>query len=283
MPSLRLAIDVSGRILRVLEGLPGGPVRCGELSVPDGAIEGGRISDPAAVGSTLRQLLARTEVMTTRALIAASDVIASFRVLKFPDGTNDDAIDAAVRSQLPAADERLAVRRVEVLSRQPGRTVYATVWDRGQVNAIADCARQAGIEPAVVELKSLSVARAVPLASCVVLDATAEPYEVLLIEDHIPRAWHSFFPKRDVVQAAALAAGIRPVLSFYRQTMGEALPAEAPIVVRADQPPPAHLAASLAELCGRPVEVLPRPGRIDPDVRLAPYLACVGLVMRRRA
>jgi hypothetical protein len=257
-------------------------MRCGELSAPDGAIQGGRIVDPVAVGDTLRQLLARAEIQTARALVAASDVIASFRVLTFPDGTNDDAIDAAVRSQLPTADERLAVRRVEVLTQRPGRTVYATVWDRGQVNAIVESARHAGLDPAVVDLKSLCMARALPLPSCLLLDTSADPYEVLLIHDHIPRVWHSFSPGPEGDLATGLAAGLKPVLGFYRQLGGDGFSADAPIVIRSDQPPPPLMAARLAELCGRPVEGLPRPSRIDPDLRFGPYLACVGLVMRRR-
>ena len=257
-------------------------MKCGELSTPDGAIEGGRIMDPAAVGNTLKQVLARAEVMSTRAMIAASDTIASFRVLSFPDGTKDDAIDAAVRSQLPAADQRLAVRRLEVLTNRPGRTVYATVWDRGQVNAIAETARVAGVDPAVVDLKSLCVARAVPLAACILIDMSAAPCEVLLIEDHIPRVWYSFTPEDDRELAGAIAAGLKPVLGFYRQVTGEAFSGEAPIVIRSDQPPAPLMAARLAELSRRSVEGLPRPARIDPDLRLGPYLACVGLVMRRR-
>ena len=266
----------------MLEGLPGGPMRCGELSVPDGAMEGGRIVDAIAVGNTLKLLMARTEVMSTKALIAASDVIASFRVLSFPDGTSDDAIEMAVRNQLPAADQRLAVRRVAILSDRPGRTVYATVWDREQVNAIAESARVAGVDPTVVDLKSLCVARAVPLVACIVLDVSVVPHEILLIEDHIPRVWHSFSLPAEGDLAAGLAAGLKPVLGFYRQVAGTAFPAGAPIVIRSDQPPASFMSARLAELCGRPVEGLPRPARVDPDLRFGPYLACVGLVMRRR-
>jgi hypothetical protein len=258
-------------------------MRCGELGVPEGAIEGGRIIDPAAVGNTLRQLLARTDITTSRALIAASDVIASFRVLTFPDDTGEEAIDAVVKSQLPATDQRLALRRIEVLTAHPGRTVYAAVWDRTQVKAIAECARNGGVEPAVIDLKSLCIARAVPLSSCIVLDMSDEPHEILLIDAHIPRVWHSIPPDFGSDLVTGLATGLKPVLGFYRQVSGDAFPADSPIVIRSDEPPAADMAARLAEVCGRPVEALPRPARIDPDLRFGSYLPCVGLVMRRLA
>ena len=84
MATSRLALDLSGGTLRVLDGVPGGPMRCGEAAPPPGAFERGRVLDPAALGQAIRQLLARTEISATRALIAASDVIASFRMLTFP-------------------------------------------------------------------------------------------------------------------------------------------------------------------------------------------------------
>ncbi|TMF73236.1 MAG: hypothetical protein E6I15_11415, partial [Chloroflexi bacterium] len=89
MPASRLAVDLSGTTLRVLEGTPGGVMRCGEGAPPPGSMDHGRVVDPTLLGQALRQLVARTEISGNRALIAASDAIASFRVLNFSTGTAD--------------------------------------------------------------------------------------------------------------------------------------------------------------------------------------------------
>src|SRR4029077_1133540 len=161
---IRLAVDLSGGTLRVLEGTPGGPMRCGESAAPAGALEGGRVLDAPALGQALRQLLARSDITTTRALIAASDVIASFRLLNFPKGTSDADIDAAVKVQLNLGSDRMAARHIEVAGNRDDRTIFAAVWDRQQVQTIASAVRSAGLEPAAVDLKSLCVARAIPVA-----------------------------------------------------------------------------------------------------------------------
>src|ERR1700686_5743792 len=126
MPASRLALALSGGTLRVLEGMPGGPMRCGEAAPPPGAFEGGRVLDPAALGQAIRLLLARSEISATRALIAASDVIASFRVLSFPKGTPDAEIDAAGKVQLNMGSDRMAVRHIEVPGERDERTIFAT-------------------------------------------------------------------------------------------------------------------------------------------------------------
>jgi hypothetical protein len=263
--------------------MPGGTMRCGESAAPEGALEGGRVKDAAALGQALRQLLARSEITTTRALIAASDVIASFRVLTFPKGTSDSEIAAAVKVQLNLGSDRMAARHIEVAGGGGDRTIFAAVWDRAQVQAIAAAARQAGLEPVAVDLKSLCVARAIPVASCILLDMTADPCEAVLIDDRVPRTAHSFRLESGGDLALALANGLKPVLAFQRRSGQSGFGPESPILVRSDQMLPSLLTSRLEQLIGHPVDSLPRPARIDPDVRFVPYLTCIGLVMRRRA
>lgn len=257
-------------------------MRCGEGAVPQGSLEGGRVLDAAALGQALRHLLARTEVVTTRALIAASDTIASFRVLTFPKSATDAEVDAEVRSQLPLGSLRMALRHIEVLKGRGRRTLYATVWDRGQVQAIADTARAAGLEPVVVDLKSLCVARAVPLNSCILLDLSAEPYEVVLIDERVPRVWHTFKIESSGDVAASLATGLKPVLGFYKQSGSATFGQDSPVLIRADQQLPSQVITRLQQLTGHPVGPLPQPHRTQPEVRFTSFLTCIGLVMRRQ-
>lgn len=279
MPASRLAIDLSGGTIRALDGVPGGPMRSGEIGVAEQAMEGGHIRDPAVVGTAIRQLLARAEINTGRAMVAASDAIASFRVMTFAPGTSDDEVDAEVRAQLPAHD-RLSIRRREVLDGVPGRTIYATAWDRDSVRAITEAVRTAGLEPAVVDLKSLCLARAVTAPACVILDMSGQPVEAILIDAHVPRAWHAFKLGADGDLAMSIAAGLKPVFAFYR-TRADQFPPDAPILVRAEQMLPASVATRLRQLTGRPVEPVPQPPRVDPALRYSAYLTCIGLVMRR--
>jgi hypothetical protein len=257
-------------------------MRCGESAAPGSALDGGRVKDAEALGQSIRQLLARSEITSTRALIAASDVIASFRLLTFPKGTSDADIEAAVKRQLNIGSDRMAARHIEVAGSQDDRTIFAAVWDRNQVLAIASAARHAGLEPAAVDLKSLCVARAIPVASCILLDMTADPCEAVLIEDRVPRTAHSFRLESGGDLALALANGLKPALAFQRRSGAAGIGSDSPILVRSDQVLPSLLTGRLEQLTGHPVDSLPRPSRIDPDVRFVPYLTCIGLVMRRR-
>jgi hypothetical protein len=256
-------------------------MRCGEAAAPPGAIENGRILDSAALGLALRHLIARTEINTTRALIAASDTVASCRVLTFPKTVTEAEVDAAVRTELNLGSERMSSRHVDVLTGRDERTVFAAVWDRGQVQAIANATKLAGLDPAVVDLKSLCVVRALPEVSCLFLDMTVDPCEAVLIDERIPRVWHAFKLSSGGDLAVAMAAALKPVLGFHRRLGAAGFGPQSPIVVRADQPLPTNLAGRLQKLTGHPVSDVSQPPRVDPDVRFGPFLTCLGLVMRR--
>jgi hypothetical protein len=243
----------------------------------------GRIMDVGGVSNALRALLARAEIRGTRALIAVSDALASFRVLKFPADATDQAIDSATTKELPADPDRMASWWTDVHQDGHGRVVFAAVWDRNLVKRAADVARGAGLEPTVVELKSLCIARAVTEASCVVVDISASPVEIFVIDHHVPQVWHSFdltVPAGEDI-GPALAVPLRQVLRFYGRRRDVDFSATSPILIAGDQTVSSQTFSHLEELLGHPVASLVGPPRVPEDVRHGTYLTCLGMLMRR--
>jgi hypothetical protein len=243
----------------------------------------GRIMDVGGVSNALRALLARAEIRGTRALIAVSDALASFRVLKFPADATDQAIDSATTKELPADPDRMASWWTDVHQDGHGRVVFAAVWDRNLVKRAADVARGAGLEPTVVELKSLCIARAVTEASCVVVDISASPVEIFVIDNHVPQVWHSFeltVPAGEDI-GPALVVPLRQVLRFYGRRRDVDFRATSPILIAGDQTVSSQTFSRLEEVLGHPVASLVAPPRVPEDVRHGTYLTCLGMLMRR--
>ena len=267
--------------LRVVEGLPGSHMRCGESGLPPGAMAGGKVIDQTAVGQALRQVIARAEITVSRAMIAISDRLASSRVLSFPVQAAETDLAAAVKAQLDLGSERMAYRYYDIPSSFPGeRLVFATVWDRRNVDAVLGAARYAGLEPGVVDLKSMCLARTLTVDSCLLLDLVSNPCEAVLVDERIPRLWHTFEVDWDGDIAQSIATGLRPMVGHQRYAYASFGP-ESPIVVRAEPAIPEEGASRLERLTARRVVPVPVPPRIGDEVRHIPYLTCLGLIMRR--
>jgi hypothetical protein len=282
-PESHLAVDLSGGLIRFVNGVMGGPMRSGSAGTPSGAVAGGRVQDPAGVGIVLKQLLARSEITETRALVAASDAVATFRVLKLPPAATDNEIDSAVSRELPLDPSRMATRWMDLQRGAAVREVYAASWDRAQVKNVTEAARLAGLEATVVELKSTCTARAVSEAACVVLDMSSDPMEAILIDGCVPQVWHSFRADASLGDdlVPALAAPLRSVLKFYKSRRGTNFGSQCPVLISGEQMLSTDVVAKLAELVDHPVQPLPMPARVPPEIRHTTYLTCLGLLMRR--
>jgi hypothetical protein len=109
------------------------------------------------------------------------------------------------------------------------------------------------------------------------------PCEAILIDNRIPRAWHTFRVESGGDLAISVTNGLRPLLEFHRRIAANGFGPESPVLIRTDQALPSLLTGRLEQLTGRPVLALPQPRRVDPDIRFGPYLTCLGLIMRRSA
>ena len=258
-------------------------MRCGSGGTPAGSLVDGRVLDPTAVGGALRQLLARAEIVESRALLVASDAVATFRVVRLPASATDQAVSSAIARELPLDPERMSIRWVDVPTDDDERRIYAVGWDRVLIKNVSDAARVAGLEPATVDLKSACFARAAPESACVVVDLTSEPAEAVLIDRNLPQVWHSFRLTTQTGEdfAPALAGPIKTLLRFYRRHRNTSFDSSAPILINTETMLPPASASSLLHLVGHPVSQFPLPRRIPADVRYATYLACIGLLMRR--
>jgi hypothetical protein len=282
-PESHLAVDLSGGLIRVLSGAMGGPMRSGSAGTNPGAVVGGRVLDPTAAGTVLKQLLARNEITATRALVAASDALATFRVLRVPSAAPDNEIDSTVSRELPLDPTKMVTRWMDLHRSSGAREVYAASWDRAQVKNVTEAARLAGLEATVVELKSVCLARTVSEPGCVIVDISSEPMEAVLIDDHVPQVWHSFRADASLGDdlATALAAPLEFVLKFYKRRRDTDFGSHIPILISSEQVLATDGMGKLAERLDHPVRPLPMPARVAPDIRHTTYLACLGLLMRR--
>ncbi len=285
MPELapRLAVDLSGGLIRIVEGAPGAPMRSGTGGTPKGSLVDGRVVDVEAVGGALRMLVARSEVTTNRAMIAASDAVATFRVMALPKAARDADVETAVARELPMEAERMSIRWLDIPYDGDERRVYAVAWDRGLVRNITNAVRAAGLEPGAVDLKSACIARTAPEASCIVVDLSGEPAEMFLIDGSMPQAWSTF--RVDVAAGGdagpSLVGPLKSMLRYYKRRRDTNFDPASPVLISSEQPLSSSSLGMLQRAVGQPVTHLPMPPRVPTEIRHATFLTCLGLIMRR--
>ena len=235
-----------------------------------------------AVATALRQLIARTDIVETRALVAASDATATFRILSLRATATDQEVEASVARDMQLMPNQMSTHWVDLQVGGGDRMVYAVAWDRSLIGRIAEVVKSAGLEVAAVDLKSACIARMAAVPSSVVVDISSDPAEALLIDNHVPRLWHSF--PLDVLSdnlESALAGPLRSVLKYYNRNRAQKFGRDEPIFISGEQLISPATLSGLADRLGHQVHQLPLPARVPPEVRHGTFLTCLGLIMRR--
>lgn len=279
-----MAIDLSGRMLRVMEGAIGSPLRHAEVAIPADVLDGARVLDRKRLSALLLEVTTRAGIRPSRSLLAASDRIASWRILTLPRGTTDAGIVSAMRSELPLPADRLAVHWVELARQDSTLTVFAIGSDRRQARELAAAARDAGFEPETLDVRSLCLVRAVVLADCIIVEAGGGSCVMTIVQSRVPRL-HSRFDlsgSPDASLGSVIADGIRRGIAPLAGRAPDSSPGEEVPVVLVGEPLPSATLDEISQLLRRPVQLLQPPRRIGADVPYVQYLVCLGLLMRRR-
>jgi len=236
--------------------------------------------DAAAIGEALTELLAESGVDPGEAVIAINDAATTTRILSVPRSVDHATVVSTFRRQVPIEPEKIAVHWTSLSPRQEGRSVFAIASDREAVGAAAQAAQLAGLTPVAVDLKSLSIARAVGQTDAVILDVNDDKAELICLEGGLPVLVHSFGGNGSGadLDSASLVLAVRGGIAYYRQKHPAASTDRVWVTGTSTLPPQAL--ALLESEAGVQVETAPRPLLLPESVPSGPYLICAGLLMR---
>lgn len=150
----------------------------------DDALRNGSPGDVAAMGDALRQALTAAGITARRARLALPDEATVSRQLVLPPMRRRDLVRAmhyAAEKSIPFPIDRARWSWDVVEHTATRLTVYLVATWRDVVDQYAEVARTAGLEPEVLEPRSIALARALDQQHAVLLDAGARRLHVTLL------------------------------------------------------------------------------------------------------
>jgi type IV pilus assembly protein PilM len=200
-----IGVDIGSTAIKLVElgdGAAGGngpAVRAASAPTPAGAIEEGRITDPAAVGRAMRELVQRADMKASRAVAAVNGQVALIREVRMPLVSADEVRQAArfeVERYLPHPISEVTYDTVVVgESKDNGNSrldVLVVAARTDVLNQRVAALQGAGLEPVVLEVEPLAVVRAVAhraapdqVLACIHLGSTVTM--ILVAEGQAPR------------------------------------------------------------------------------------------------
>jgi Tfp pilus assembly protein PilN len=168
------------------------------LPLKAGLVHDGIIIDPVTVGQRISELIAAHGVSEKRVVVGISGIHSIYRVFNLPK-LSKNLLDQAVRREMETAMPvplNELYTSWQAISLSDIETAICLVgMPRNTVDSVLDTLRQAGLQPEVMDVRPLALARVVDERNALIINAQAIGFDIVAMIDGIPELLRSMpFP-----------------------------------------------------------------------------------------
>ena len=287
-----VTLDIGVDSIRLLEMAGGRVRRWASGTLEEGLVEGSMFAHQRVLGQRVRQLMDSSGIKAKKVIASINGLYSISRLVTVPGDATGRPTRQAIED---LADEVMPVARQRIhLSWQPLDSaagdprvlmvgVPTEVID-GQVRSL----RAAGINPHVLELRAMALARLVDRETAITLNLEASALDVIVTIEGVPEAMRTVAWRTGTAtaedRAEQAAQAVEMTLGYFETYRPEVVIDEAtPVLIAGQLADDPAVAQALAEGLAYPVEPLPAPVDCPPFLSFAEYAVNVGLALKAAA
>ena len=284
-----VTLNISSTSVRLLS-VKGRQVRkWGSVPLPPGLVKDGLILRPKVVGAVISALFKSTEIPKTRVITSLTGLSFIHRILSLPRIESDsqqEAIQRAARKEMPLSLEELYLCG-QAISEGPDETdLFVIGVPRNLIDALVQTLGEAGIQPYLVDLNPLALARAANREEAIIVALEPGCSDIVLVADGMPTIMHTITPRGE---GAILEDNIRllvdelsKIVEFYNSNRPQnPFSPTAPLLLTGELSVDTATSELISAETGYPVELLMPPLELPPDLPAALFATNIGLVLKK--
>ena len=263
------------------------PRKWASMPLEPGSVKDGVVQDQDAVASKIKELWQTQGIGTRRVIAGISGINCLYRLITLPE---------LPKSLLPEAVRREAARVLGVpleqlyLSWQTLPTlrgemlVYLAASPRNSVDALISTLRKAGLNPYLMDLKPLALARTATESRAIIIDVQPASFDIVVLTEGIPQVVRSLpLPRESRLKEkmSVIKEELDRAVTFYNSShMDKPIEAAVPLLVcgeLVEQPDAWKLLLGRLE---RPVQALPSPMETPEGFPASQYMTNMGLALK---
>jgi len=259
-----------------------------ELLLEPGLIEDGVVIKEAEVANKIKQFLKDQRVRSKKVIVGLSALLCLTRPIilpQLPKALLDEAVMREAKRLLPLALEQLYISWQTIPAPEGQTQVFLSAIRRKRADTLLKTLRQAGLNPYIMDIKPLALARLVKEATAVIVDVQPTEFDIVVMADGVPQPIRTVsFPSEALSQQEKLVKikeDFERTIEFYNSNNPEKpLDSNVPIYVSGELADEPKLRLSLEGELGHPVLLLSSPlncsRRLDPTR----YMVNIGLALK---
>lgn len=248
-----------------------------------GLVKDGVITDTAAVSQQIKELLAAHGVTETQVIASISGIHSIYRLVSIPRLPDKALAEAAHREMgrvmpVPLLELHTSWQAISVSGMETSLCLVGL--PRNTVDAMIETLRQAGLQPKIMDIKPLALARVSDAKDAIIINVQPASFDIVIMTDGVPELLRSLPFPHGKLSAADKVATIKEELdrtiNFYNTShKDDALSANIPAFVSGEP------VENLAQQLGYDIKPLPELLSYPEGFDAAEYAANIGLALKQ--
>ena len=169
-----ITLEISSNHIRLMETEEGKVVRWASRSLEASVFEGEVVADPQALSAAVNQLMTSSGIRGRNIIASVSGLYSVSRMVMVPvplGGTAPrEAILEAATDVMPLSEDELYLSWQTIATIEGGQQILVVGLPRDMLDSEVQALRAAGLNPRVLDLKTMALARAANRAQALILN-----------------------------------------------------------------------------------------------------------------
>ncbi|MDP3878688.1 MAG: pilus assembly protein PilM [Dehalococcoidales bacterium] len=287
-----ITIEISATDIRLMETDGDRVVRWASRSLEPGIFEDEVVTDPAALSAAVKQFMASSGIRGGDVTASVSGLYSVSRLVLVPapPGTaiTQTAVLEEAREIMPLPEDELYLSWQHIAAMDGGQQVLVLGIPRDIVDSEVQALKAGGINPRILDLKAMALARAVNREQALILNIEAVSFDIIVVVNGITSimrttAWQSdeLSPEE---RAEHLAVALDLTVGFHNSN-NPALPLDlaTPLFITGWMSGDLALVERLQSRVQYPVEPVTPPLKYPPHLPVSQYAVNIGLALKGSA
>ena len=261
----------------------------GEAPLSPGLVSDGLVLQPEAVGEAVDALFKSLKVPKQKVITTVTGLSFTHRVLSLPrmkPALLEEAILRGAKQEIPLPLEELYLTWQAVESRGDEMDYFILGVPRNLVDALVQTLEEAGVEPYIMGLKPLALARAAGRENALIVGLETDCFDIVLVADGVPAILHTIAPRGEWASlednVLRLTDELSRAVKFYNTThLESSISSATPLLLTGELAADATAGKLIQAEVEYPVEPLIPPLEIPADLPPALYAANMGLALKK--
>jgi Tfp pilus assembly protein PilN len=284
-----VALNISNSSLRVLSARGRQVKKWGSQALETGLVRDGIIQQPKAVAEAIDLLFKSANIPKERVIFSLSGLPSTYRFISLPrmkPALIEEAIVRATKTEISLPLDELYLSWAPVPGKADEQTYFVLGTPRGAVDTIIQTLGMAGIEPYVMDLRLLALARAANRSDAIIANLEPDGFDIVFVNSGLPKVLHTVNPRGE---GATLEDNIRRLSDelskatvFYQNNNPEnRMSPDTPLLLTGELAAEPATIGIVKSLVQYPVELMEPALDLPPDLPANLYTGNIGLILKK--